>query len=283
MAHGNFSILKSMMKILDDERFDFYIHIDAKTETGGEERELLSICKKSKVYLTQRIAVYWGHYSQTQTQLLLIKAAMNNTEKYDYFHLVSGIDMPLKTPDEIDSFISKNIGSEFVTVWRTDNWRMKYKYPFIKKYKRSKNEIINKVKKGLISRVLRLPRTKEADIQKNKGWTVYCGDAWYSISYDLAEYLLFHEDEIMRYWKDCYIADECLLATIVKNTPEFERKMYPTNTREIRWENCVPHIWTKSDLPYLYKSTAIFARKFSLEHIDAVTQLEKELLKRKNA
>lgn len=37
MAHGNFSILKSMMKILDDERFDFYIHIDAKTETGGRK------------------------------------------------------------------------------------------------------------------------------------------------------------------------------------------------------------------------------------------------------
>lgn len=30
LAHGDLSILKLMLNTLDDERFDFYIHIDAK-------------------------------------------------------------------------------------------------------------------------------------------------------------------------------------------------------------------------------------------------------------
>ena len=30
MGHGNLSIVEKYMQILDDERFDFYIHIDKK-------------------------------------------------------------------------------------------------------------------------------------------------------------------------------------------------------------------------------------------------------------
>ena len=35
MAHGDLTILKYMMQSMDDERFDFYIHIDKKSNVGG--------------------------------------------------------------------------------------------------------------------------------------------------------------------------------------------------------------------------------------------------------
>ena len=35
MGHGNLNIMKKYMEILDDERFDFYIHIDKKSKDDG--------------------------------------------------------------------------------------------------------------------------------------------------------------------------------------------------------------------------------------------------------
>lgn len=53
MGHGNLSIMKKYMEILDDERFDFYIHIDKKSADDGHW--LANVCKKSKVFSQKEI------------------------------------------------------------------------------------------------------------------------------------------------------------------------------------------------------------------------------------
>lgn len=281
LAHGDLSILKLMLNILDDERFDFYIHIDAKS-VEFNPNDLDGCTKKAKVFFTERIPVFWGHFSLVEAELLLLKAAVNSGVHYDYYHLLSGADMPLKTANEIDDFFRKRKGKQFVVVWRTDKWRMNYQYPFITMYKRSSNERINKLKKGVISRVLRFPRKKGTNIQRDKGWIVYCGDEWWSGTDQLAEFIVAHEKEIAQYWNGCYIADECLIPTIIKNIEEFDSMLVVEPTREIRWVNCTPYVWREGDLRYLLNSTALFARKFSTENINVAIQIADVLKKRKN-
>ena len=48
------------MEILDDERFDFYIHIDKKSADDGHW--LANVCKKSKSVFSQKriFGFYWG-------------------------------------------------------------------------------------------------------------------------------------------------------------------------------------------------------------------------------
>lgn len=36
--------------------------------------------------------------------------------KYDYFHLLSGVDCPLKTNEEISIFLERNNHSEFIGI-----------------------------------------------------------------------------------------------------------------------------------------------------------------------
>ena len=269
MAHGDMSILKKQMQLLDDERFDYFIHIDARNQNDG--MELMNICRKSHVTCTKRIPVFWGHHSQTRAAMILLKESVK--KDYDYYHLVSGVDMPLKTPKEIDTFCTENSGKEFVVIWKSDNWRMSHRYPFIVKYKRGNSEFVNKLKKGLISRVFRFPRKKGTNLVRDYGWTVYCGDAWWSITDALAKYLVSFEDEMLKYWTDCYIADECFAQTIIKNTPQFANRHSNMVTREIRWENATPHIWKVADIDFLKQSNALFARKFSTSEMEAVNQI----------
>ena len=82
--------------------------------------------------------------------MILLKASFNASTPYDYYHLISSVDMPLMTPNEIDDFFEKNKGKEFVRIFGNGeqhgeaNWRMHYRYPFITRYKRSKYEPISK-------------------------------------------------------------------------------------------------------------------------------------------
>ena len=40
---------------------------------------------------------------------------------YDYYHLLTGVDLPLKSNDEIDQFFRQNNGAEFISFDREAN------------------------------------------------------------------------------------------------------------------------------------------------------------------
>lgn len=111
IAHNNFQILEKTIKILDDEKNDFYIHIDKKIKNFNFEK-FKNIVKKSKIIFTERINVKWGHSSQINCELILLKTAIKNN--YSYYHLLSGVDMPIKSKKEIYNFFESNKGKEFV-------------------------------------------------------------------------------------------------------------------------------------------------------------------------
>ncbi|MBQ8429671.1 MAG: hypothetical protein IJX30_06205 [Clostridia bacterium] len=77
MAHDNFRILKKQIELLDDEKNDFYIHIDERVEKF-DSNYLLENIKKSKVKFISNRKVFWADYTQTQTELDLIGEALNN-------------------------------------------------------------------------------------------------------------------------------------------------------------------------------------------------------------
>lgn len=111
MAHNEFDILEKQLRLLDDYRNDIYIHIDKKVKQFNFNY-YKNIVKNSNVYYTERIDVRWGDFSQIKCELILLKKAIQ--KEYMYYHLISGVDMPLKTQDEIHDFFKDNNGLEFI-------------------------------------------------------------------------------------------------------------------------------------------------------------------------
>ena len=106
MAHNNFYILEKLLILLDDPRNDIYIHIDKKV-SKFDFAYYKGLCKKAIViYPKKRINVRWGTQSQVITELLLYKEACRNGP-YQYYHLISGVDLPLKTQAEIHHFFEE--------------------------------------------------------------------------------------------------------------------------------------------------------------------------------
>ena len=101
MAHGNFPILEKQLRFLDSENADFFIHIDAKVK-GFDFDRFRSIPEKSSVTFVKRIRVSWGHSSQIEAELILLRAALYG--RYDYYHLLSGVDVPVKSRAYIEEY-----------------------------------------------------------------------------------------------------------------------------------------------------------------------------------
>lgn len=75
IAHKENAILENLLKLLDGGENDIYIHVDAKTKNFDFER-IKEIVEHSKVVFTDRTKVYWGDYSQVNSELVLLKAAI---------------------------------------------------------------------------------------------------------------------------------------------------------------------------------------------------------------
>lgn len=270
MAHNEFDILEKQLILLDDYRNDIYIHIDKKVKDFNFDY-YKNIVKKSNLYYVDRIDVRWGDFSQIKCELILLKNAI--LKNYRYYHLISGVDLPLKTNDEIHSFFNSNDGLEFIHFCieqQAINVRYRVSRYHFMRWCRTSNKYINYIASN-INRILNVIQNK---INFQRKWDgnikLQYGANWFSITNDLAKYVISKEDWISKYFKYTSCADELFLQTIVYNskfmTSLYKKEMdddYTSCMRLIDWKRGGPYIFRNEDFQELVNSDRIFARKFS--------------------
>jgi len=261
MAHHNFSILKKLIDLIDDERNDIYIHIDAKVDEF-DFKFFKDMAQKSEIYFINRTNVSWGGFSQIKCELELLKASISKS--YSYYHLLSGIDLPLKSQDYIHEFFNLNEGKEFVDFtaeW--DNSRVKYIHLFNENGRAP--TVISKCKR-IISKIF-IKVQKIIDYDRIQDYEFYKGSNWFSITNDLAMLVVSKEKEIEKRYKNTILCDEVFLQTIIYHS-HFKHNLFPDySIRAIDWERGGPYIYRKEDFIDLINSDKVFARKFD-ENID---------------
>ena len=106
IAHNKIEQLKFLVSLLDYEKNDIYILFDKKARIDRELKERIkSVVKKSALYFTKEIPIYWGDYSQVEAELELFETALNK-DNYSMYHLLSGVDLPLDTAENIYNFLN---------------------------------------------------------------------------------------------------------------------------------------------------------------------------------
>lgn len=270
MAHTHFEYLKQLLKSLDDPRNDLFVHIDKKAKFTDYDLLKSGIHYSSVYYIKQR-NVKWAAYSGILCELDLLRAATSNGQ-YDYYHLLSGSDLVIKSQDEIHQFYDQNKGSEFVAFDEQqidDHYleRVKYYYFFQDVYGRNRRNLfligLYAVDKILLSfqKLLKIDRIKEGALQFQKGAN------WFSITHELATHVIQQEQWIHKTFQYSLSGDELFLQTLIINSGFREKLPHPEhleenlNMRLIDWSRGKPYTWRKEDLPILIHSNMFFARK----------------------
>src|SRR5437899_3690277 len=113
-AYKNPQLLKRTIERLSSEECAFFIHIDQKSSI----KEFSEIRGDNVFFSEKRIPVYWAEFSGVQAILLLLRRALESTQDYDYFILLSGSDYPLRSVRYIHRFLEENRGLEFISTVR---------------------------------------------------------------------------------------------------------------------------------------------------------------------
>ena len=277
LTHGNFEILEKLLRFLDSENADFFIHADAKADF--DEKRFSAVTERSRVTFVPRHRISWGHFAMVEAELELLRAAVPGG--YDYYHLLSGVDVPIKSRACIEEYFTREPGRNYVSflapeISRTDLYRVMFYYPLqrcnIRKpaVRRALRNLTGAIQLGLgVDRTRPLP----------DGFVFQKGSQWFSITHALAAYLLEKESEIRKLFTDTYCPDEMFVQTVIVNSP-FRDTLPPTAfdndyascLRYIDWERGNPYTFTEDDLAELLSApeTALFARKFDYRSDPAV-------------
>ncbi len=275
IANGNFSVVKTCIKMIDDARNDIYLLLDSKADVSKEtQQQLINCVNKSNIEICFQV-VNWAGYSQISAVLNLIDKAVSKNE-YQYLHFIQGSDLPIKSQNDIHDFFYKNNGKEFVQIEfprkEMANRKAWYRHFFCHNRFFRKNKFVKALNFGLME------VQKLLHIKKNTDIELYQGSALFSITGECAKYVLSKKQEIYKRFHLSLAADEVFMQTILMASEFKERiceidKEYSENLRLIDrtrpdGKNS-PHVWRIEELETLLnaKENKLFARKFD-EKID---------------
>lgn len=268
LAHGSFKLLSVLLEMLDDERNDLFIHFDAKTAV---DKSFFTVRHARLYYVadSDRIDVRWGDVSQIHAEYQLLKLAFH-TGEYGYYHLISGVDLPVKSQDYIHDACSRSDGCLFVGFVKDKAYLKKktrariMRYHLLTKYYKS-HPFLAHVNKYLSIFLSFLKRPDD--------YIWASGPNWFSITPECVEVVLAKEDEVKERFRHTFCGDEFFLQTIIASTPRLMDKVYDCEDasrqcrRLIDWKRGRPYVWRMSDKDEIAASDAFFARKFD-ENVD---------------
>ncbi len=280
-AHGNPSHLLKLVTKLQSLEVDFFIHVDKKTNIVPFEEELKGI--DNVFFVSERVSVVWKWFSQVLASLNLITLALNSKYEYKYFTLISGVDYPIiSSQDIVDFFDSQTYNFlEYEEIKESksyiDYFKNKQLWFKISKWHYYDTLKINwwcnqwsfkhMLYRGYIFLNICILNifSKKKNIDTTKKY--YFWSSWWSLTKESIGYVLDYSKknpEFNMFMKYCDASDEIYFQTILLNSP-YKDICVNDNLRYINWskDREGPAILVEDDFEEITKSWKIFARKFS--------------------
>lgn len=287
IAHSNYNQLYKLLRQLDYIGNDFFIHINRDVVLPSFDEPDVKLLN-SKIYIVNRNKMMWGGIGLIKAMLDGLKCA-KSVGTYDYYHVLSGVDIPLKTNSYINDFLETNkynnnsngkFKTNYVYIDRVSNARdIAYgiHYNLFVSLWRNNNFFVRGISRRIdnigyyIQNMFHVNRLKDFySIEQ-----IAKGSSWWSITDELAKYILEHEQWIAdNFSKYTFAADEIAIQTLVKNSCFFS-SLYNCsncenqNMRFIDWKRGRPYVFRSDDFDELIQSKFLFARKVD-EKIDEV-------------
>ena len=281
IAHQDPVMLHVMVAMLDHPLNDIYIHIDIKVDIKP------FLGAKSKwsrvVYLTQRMSVEWGNTSQIEAELSLFEYAYNNGP-YSYYHMMSGLDLPLRSQDSLhDYFDNYNSGKEFVTInplqdEKDIEYKTRYYHYFVKSLNDTQHSFSHYWHYYLHAAAIKVQ--KLLGIRRQYPFELKKSMHFVSVTHEFISYLLSKKDFIRKTFAHTLCGDEIFLQSVLWDSP-FRENLYPTarscagGMRMVQWINNKARYFEESDYESLITSPYLFALKFSSKEKNLLLKMAK--------
>ncbi len=270
---------------------DVYIHLDKKVCDTDYIAQLLFWERQTStdahkiVLVKERIAVYWGAWSQVKVQRLLLGVALENKNTcYDRFVFLSGLCYPIISPKQILVEFEAHPQKQYLNAFNMTKGaygphRKRFcGYHLLRDVKPWLGIQIKRCFVAGIRDLLWNIHVRKPDYILRNGIheNIFFGGSWIALNRECAEYVyknMHDKSEYVRYFKTCYTCDELCIHTIVMNSPFAQDATEITiglNTPCIFQELSPLHklhydkaikIYTENDYDEIIQSDRMFVRK----------------------
>jgi hypothetical protein len=259
-----------MIQRMQHPGFDFYIHVDKKIDITPH----LFLAKLPNVYLIQdRVNVVWAGFKTVEATLRSVKEIFNTGRPYNYIHLMSGQDYPIKSASQIYDFFYRHKGKEFLEFEHFDTWAAE-SYPRIREYHLTNYSFPGRY-------YFQWMLNKCLPVRKSPLPMEYYGSSmFWALSTNCLRYiinLLDNNVKFRRFMQFTWGSDEFIFQTLVLNS-SFKANAVNDNLLFLDRDKGAPHpnILTYNHLTSILESPKLFARKFDgqqdaqiMDHIDS--------------
>ena len=269
MAHKQPRQIERLMKKFEHLPFDFYIHLDKKTDL----QPFLYLAEMPRVqFIQQRVAVRWASAGFVKALLLSMKAILGGGQPYDFISIMSGQDYPIKPVSVLYDRLEKNRDKNFLCYEEGGEW-WRHAITRIKQYHFTDFGFPGRYRLQFLMNAI-LPERKFP-----LPYTLYGGPRamCMSLSTDCAKYVVeFIESDkrLQRFIRYTWGSDEFLIPTIILNSG-FRDSVVNDNFYYIDWSGggSSPKVFTAKDYDALRSSGKLLARKFDIEKDAAVLDM----------
>ena len=261
-----------MIRHMQHPDFDFYIHVDKKIDITAH----LFLANLPNVYLIKdRVNVIWAGYNTVEATLRSVKEILSTARSYDYVHLMSGQDYPIKPASSIHQYFVDNAGKEFVEFEHFDQWADE-SYPRIREYHLTNYNFPGRY-------YFQWAMNKFLPTRKSPLNMEYYGSSmFWALTTDCLKYiinLMEGNARFKRFMQLTWGSDEFIFQTLVMNS-SFKANVINDNLLFLDRDKGAshPNIITSGHFQQLIASSKLFARKFDLSRDGAVVDKLDEYL-----
>jgi hypothetical protein len=261
---------------LNTKNSQFFVHIDKKTSAEIYNKIFARLSSFPNVLFLERHKCYWGDFGHVSATIKGIKEIYNKKVDFDYVILLTGQDYPIKSNNQIESFLNGTEKKSFIKYFQLpcEYW---YKGGF---------DRIERWHFRLFNKPLAFPNKHlEFPVKRQfpKGFKPFGGFSYWCLSRECVEYIhdfINQNREFINFFKYVLIPDEMFFQTILLNSP-LKGNIINDDLRYIKWIPRTPNplILGKNDFEEMMKSSKLFARKFDLtQDADVLDMIDQNIL-----
>ncbi|MDR3450105.1 MAG: beta-1,6-N-acetylglucosaminyltransferase [Alphaproteobacteria bacterium] len=239
------------------------VHYDRKTAGADIPRLRAALGLSPNVVFVDPIDVQWGQWSIVQATLDAIEALEKTQLAFDYVHLMSGMDYPIKPPKLFENFLLRNSGREFIEVRNInkEKWvqggleheRYQYKHVYNWQTDRKKFDSAWKAQ-----------RARKQERTFLTGLDPYLGSQWWTLTWETCLDALrwSKQAEVRAFFETVWIPDEMFFQSYVGNNIDL-KNVIDINLTFYQFDpNGIPIVYYNDHAQYLTQQNFFFARKF---------------------
>ncbi|WP_270546426.1 beta-1,6-N-acetylglucosaminyltransferase [Butyricimonas paravirosa] len=264
MCHKNEQQVMTLINSLVDKYADVYVHVDKKnTELYQKLSENFNKIPSVNL-LEERVAVFWGGFSQLRAIIGLIKAVVKSGTRYSYVSLISGQDLLIKPHLQFYKYLERCYPKEFIELERHAEFDAR-----INTFQVGSSISRYKCVRGFNYCLRYIYNHFHVGIKKFRVKDIYKGGTWWTLTGKSLEKIMEYVDANPVYvnrFKHTICADEHFIQMLIKKLG-IDKWICNNNLRYIDWENCKdnPKILTNDDYEKIMNSSAFIGRKFDME------------------